>query len=452
MIGKNTRIRLVRISLALVALALCELRAQQIPSTPPPAADVGMPANYVNEDLPAWMRLGGEFRTRVEGRTAFSFKEGNDDAYALTRLRLSLDLLPESWFHAFIQGQDSRPIAIDPARATTSMMDYLDLRQAYVEFNSGGERRVRVTVGRQELLFGAGRLISPSDWGNVTRTFDAVRLTIVGDGSRVDIFAASVVSVRMRQFDKPLTPNNLYGVYGTFTKVVPKSTFEPYFLWKAVQRVTGEEKVAGDADIYTGGVRWVGLLPAGFDYAAEGGRQAGHYATDNVHAWAGYVIGRFLPSGMPLTPRFSAEYAYASGDQRARDGRVGTFDQLYPSSHGLRGITDQFGWRNIRNLRAGVEFKPYRKLRINLDFHSFWLASKYDGIYNTSGSLIVKAPASGAAHGDVGKETDVYVTDNYSERITLGAGCGHLFPGRFLKENSPGSSMSYPYGFVSYEF
>lgn len=38
------------------------------------------PASVFNDQIPRWLKLSGEFLTRGEGRTAFGFKEGNNDA------------------------------------------------------------------------------------------------------------------------------------------------------------------------------------------------------------------------------------------------------------------------------------------------------------------------------------------------------------------------------------
>lgn len=129
-----------------------------------------------------------------------------------------------------------------------------------------------------------------------------------------------------------------------------------------------------------------------------------------------------------------------------------TFDLLYPTSHGIFGITDLFGWRNLRHARASVEIKPYRRLGLNFDYHTLQLASRYDGLYNTSGSAIVKTPKSGALSTDVGQEADGYFKYDLRTNVNFGGGFGHLFAGAFLTQNSKGSDASYPYFFMSYLF
>jgi len=444
-----------RLSAALLLALLCPVVWGQDgagSSSDAPGAQAPSPLYYLNQALPSWLRFSGEFRDRAEGRTAYGFKAGIDDAYDLTRFRLNLEVAPKKWARVFVQGQDARALGIDPSHLNSTLKDALDLRQAYLEFKAGDKNGVSLRVGRQELIFGAERLVGALDWSNTARSFDAVRLGLTQGRAHVDIIAASVVAINMVSFNKHIPGQNLYGTYASFTDVVPKSTVQPYFLWKTLPHVKSEEGTPGRADIYTAGFRWVGSLPAGFDYAAEMAKQMGHYSNDDIVAWAGYWIIGYTVPGVPLEPRLSVEYDYATGDKAQGDGRIGTFDQLYPTNHSYYGIVDMEGWRNLRDFRSGINLVPHHKVKLTFDYNWFWLASAHDGLYNAAGVLIVKPPASGALHTDVGSEADIIFSYSPFPQVIIGSGFGHLFPGRFLKENSPGSGTSFPYGFLTYRF
>ena len=85
-------------------------------------------------------------------------------------------------------------------------------------------------------------------------------------------------------------------------------------------------------------------------------------------------------------------------------------------------------------------------------YSSLSLASKYDSLYNNSGSVLVKVPKGGALSTKVGNEADFYGTYDVNRRLQFGAGYGRLFAGEFLKQNSKGSNSSYPYLFMDYYF
>src|SRR5688500_17226077 len=61
------------------------------PVTPPSTPPVPTPPvlNRANEALPAWLRVRGEFRERIEGFDGLGFNDTREDLYYLSRLRLN---------------------------------------------------------------------------------------------------------------------------------------------------------------------------------------------------------------------------------------------------------------------------------------------------------------------------------------------------------------------------
>ena len=429
--------------------------APRATATPPaPDPDAGWtPATRVNSWLPHWLRVSGEFRNRDEGHTAYRFTSGKDDAYGLTRALLGFDISPARWLHGFVQARDAEVIGANPVNVTSSMKDVFDLTQAYVEFRNAENGWFSLKTGRQELVVGDERLIGKSNWSNASRVFDAVRLTLrsQASGVRFDAFASSVVKAYPTSLDRNQPGHNLYGLSLAANKLVPRAAVEPFVYLKTVPFVTGVDKVSGNERLYTSGFRLKGTIPGGFDYRMRYSYQSGHLANESVRAWGGYaVLGYTIPSR--LQPRFSMEYAYASGDKASGDRTLGTFDQLYPSNHGLRGVTDLFGGQNIVDLRPGFDFRPQRKTRLYFNVHNLSLASRHDNLYDNNGAVAVKAPKGGALSTSVGHEADIYGTYDVNRRLQLAAGFGHLYAGRFLQQTSPGASVSYPYGFLDYTF
>jgi len=433
-------------------------------SAPPRAADGDAgwtPATAINAWLPHWLRLSGEFRDREEGRTGIGFTPGNDDFYGLTRARIGFDVTPTSWLHGFVQARDSEVIGANPKNVTSSMKNVFDLNQAYVEFRNGDNGWFSLKVGRQELYFGDGRLVANSNWSNASRSFDAVRLSLGSDdvgswlhdiGAHLDIFAASVVVNYPTSLDQIQPGHDFYGVNLALTKIVPRMTIEPYVYLKTVPSVTGTNKTIGDERLYTSGLRVAGTVPGGFDYRFRYSLQTGNYAYNPIHAWAGYGILGYTIPGTRFEPRFSIEYNYASGNKSINSYHRDTFDLLYPTTHQWERITDLFGEQNIRDLKPGFDLKPTRKTRAYVVLSDLSLASRYDSLYSSTGSLLVKVPKGGAQSTDIGEELDVFGTYDVNRRVQIGVGLGHLFAGQFLTQNTAGASALYPYGFVDYNF
>ncbi len=422
------------------------LRAQSAAAQP-----VFVPSEALNKELPKWLRFSGEYRARVEGFTGGGFAD-NDDAYFLNRFRINMQIKPAAWLKFNFQGQDSRVFGKNQKPAAPPFQDTMDLRLAYVEIGDSEKKTFGLRAGRQELVFGEQRLVGHLNWTNTSRSFDAVRATVRGNGYRLDAFASSVVSAVDGEFNRALRTkaDNFHGLYGGIEKLVPKAVVEPYLFWRVTRGLRSEGLTPGNRDFKTVGFRWVGKLPAQFDYGTEIAGQTGSLSTDSIGAWAGHwVLGYTAKS--KFKPRFIAEYNYASGDENPTDGKRGTFDQLYPTGHDKYGLADQVGWRNIHQLRAGVEVKPSAKWTIVPNYHNYWLASATDSLYAASGAAIARK-IDGTAGTHVGQELDISTVYALNKQMQIGAGFAHLFPGEFLKKATRGHGYNSPYVMFTYSF
>ncbi len=416
------------------------------------ASLAGQPvSDQLNSEFPKWLRIGGEYRARAEG-FGNRLTDGADDGYLLHRLRLNVKLTATPWMKFFFQGQDARVFGNDRIPDAPPFTRPMDLRLGYLELGDPDARALGLRAGRQELVYGEQRLVGHTNWTNTARSFDAVRLTARHAGYRVDVFAASVVNLApAERFSRPQAGNNLHGIYGGMEKLVPQAVIEPYVLWRLQPRVRAETGAVASLDFKTGGVRWVGKLPAGFDYGAEMAVQRGALSRDDVRAWAGHWVLGYTVRKTAWKPRASAEYNYATGDKDARDGVRGTFDSLYPTAHDKYGLCDQVGWRNIHDVRFGVEAKPAKKLSVMANYHNWWLASATDWLYNASGSPLLRR-ADGSAGTHVGEETDLEGAWTVSKQMTISGGVGRIFAGGFLKKTAAGRGYTFPFLMLTWAF
>jgi len=415
-----------------------------------PAASSFSPSDELNRELPSWLRFSGDYRARLEGFAGGAFKQNNSDTYLLNRFRINVLIKPTSWLKFFAQGQDSRVFWKNQNPAAPPYQNTMDLRLAYVELGETEKGIFGLRVGRQELVYGDQRLVGHANWLNTARSFDAVRATFHYNGYRLDAFASSVVNPVDGTFDHHLPGNNFHGLYGGVEKLVPNAVIEPYVFWRLARNMAAETGGKGSLDSKTFGARWVGKLPANFDYGTEMAGQTGSLGIDSISAWAGHwVMGYTAP--FRYKPRFLAEYNFASGDHNPKDGKIGTFDQLYPTNHDKYGLADQIGWRNIRDVRAGVELKPRAKILVSGIYHNFWLASATDALYSAAGAVVARSTA-GTAGTHVGQELDGQVMYTMTKQVQIGGGYAHLFTGAFLNKTTQGKDYNYPYLQFGYVF
>jgi hypothetical protein len=407
--------------------------------------------SHVNQHLPSWLSFSGEYRMRVEGFDGGGFKADTRDAYALNRVRLNMRVSPTYWMRFQFQAQDAQAFGKNAKPDAPPFENTIDMRQAYAEFGKAEAPLFLLRVGRQELVFGEQRLIGHLNWTNTSRSFDAARLTLQHTRYKVDLFAASVVNLREGTADKSSGGNDIHGAYGSITKIVPNATLEPYVFWRLARGTKMEVGLPGKTDRKVYGARLAGKLPANLDYSVEMAGQAGSVGADNIRAMASHVTLGYTLASFKKKPRLVAEYNYASGDETPNDGVQQTFDQLYPTGHDKQGLADQVGWRNIHDIRTGIEYKATGKLTLTGFYHSWWLASRTDALYNAAGAAIVKV-ANGSAGRHVGQEADVQMTYTLNATTSIGAGYANIFPGTFLKNATPGKQYRLPYVMLTYSF
>ena len=394
------------------------------------------------EELPSWIQLGGQIRGRFEGVSGTSLLNEKADDYYASRIRMDLGIKPTSWLRFFAEAQDARVGAYNTSPAPSTLYNPIDFRQGYAELTLEGRPNVRFRAGRQELLFGGERLIGPADWG-ISRTFDALDMTVSAGRAKVDFIAGSSVLIDPTRIDRHKPGEHLYGAYGSIRRLLPGVNLEPYLLFKQNVIVKSETGKPGDALVISPGARASGTAPGRIDYTLEVVAQRGWYSSDRIVALGDSSVLGWTLVDNAVKPRVSVEYNYASGDAASKDGERNTFDQFYPSNHNYYGMLDQFGWKNMKNARAGFDFLPLKKLKVRSDFNEFYLATAQDGLYNSSGTSIALDRKATSAH--IGSETNTVGLYQYSKVWRFGAGFGHLFAGEFLKESKAPFGYTYPY-------
>jgi hypothetical protein len=411
-------------------------------TTAPPlrAADPAENRDLLNQQLPHWLSLGAAARFRAEGQHGVGFESGRNQDYLLERYRFDATIAPLHWLQFFGQVQDAR--AAWMPRQDGGVRDTFDLRQAYVHLGSEAGW-IEAKVGRQTMFFGSERVIGAGEWGNTARVFDAARLILHHNANRVDVFSSSVVANDADHWDHHQQGNNLHGVYASLGSPLPGSRVEPYLLFRTSPRILDELGQAGRYRSWTFGLRMAGKATSTLSYEVETIGQRGTVAGSHLSAWASTAQVQRQFRGLRWKPVLLGEWNYASGDHRRGDGVAGTFEQLYPTNHGIYGIADQIGRRNTINVRTGWWMRPASRLTLKTEAHYFWLADPHDALYAFNGAVSVPAVTTGAISREVGPEIDIIGDFHLSRHYDIGAQYGHLFPGEFLRTYSPGGGRGF---------
>ena len=409
----------------------------------------------LSPDQSVWLSLGGQVRERVEDYEEYLFGAPGpkqSDAYLLSRFRESADLHVTPYFRVFAEAKSAFALDRDLAGGRTpAYEDELDLQNGFADvmIPLGTEASVTLRGGRQELLFGAQRLVGVSDFTNVRRTFDgAGGIVKIGDWT-VTPFWAELVVVDPYRFNESTPDNKLFGAYTSGPLHFLPVNLDLYWL-DADNATASFNGTAGRERRHTlGGRTWSKIGATGLDFEVEGAAQFGTTGQGDIAAaMATGVLGYTVPIAS-VSPRIYLEFDYASGDGKP-GGNVGTFNQLYPTGHSFLGYIDYIGRQNIMSPSVGLTMTPLDNLTFSLQQYAFWRASDRDAVYNKSGAVLRPGTSTTARY--VGAETDLLATYTFTRHLLGTAGYSHFFTGEFIRNTGSSRDSDFLYSALQYTF
>ena len=376
--------------------------------------------------------LGGEYRIRYHNEQDHGLTRlaGLDNTFFLSRLRLYANLELGSYLRLYAEGIDAAITGNQlPARGIEE--DRSDILNLFFDLrHTVAGHALTFRAGRQELLFGGQRLISPLNWGNTRRTFDGFRLIDQFGDFNVSAFAVKPRIVFPTASNRADESVEFMGIYGTF-RGWAKNVVELYGL-----RLDESNGAAANFEFYTVGARVKGRH-ANFLYEVEGAYQGGEFgALDQSAGMFTAGVGYDLSGMLPWKPAVWAYYDWASGDGNPTDGDRGTFAQHFPLAHAYLGYMDLVGRQNTQSVSLRATVKPIDRLTVQLTGHIFRLDEARDALYNAGGGAI-RRDATGASGRDVGREIDLLARVAILPKLELAAGYSHFFAGDFVKATNP---------------
>jgi Alginate export len=420
-----------------------------------------------------YLSLGGSARERYEYFHNENFGAGTQDpnGYYLTRLFANADLHVGDALRGFVQLKssmiDGRAGGPRPQDA-----DEFDVQQAFVDsrlplgpWGTGGPQdAVTFRFGRQDLLYGAQRLIGPLDWTNVRRTFEGGKAILVTGNNQLDLFWVRPVVVEKEELNNGDGNTSFAGIYDTLALpgvlgAAAGSRLELYGLALNKTKTPAFETapaVSADSDTYTIGTRF-SAAPRPFDLDVEADYQFGQFNAGDLNAWSIAAEGGYTLAGAPFTPRLFLGFDYASGDSDRADRDRQTFNQLFPTGHLYFGYIDVIGRQNIIDVHPGVEVallknRAYAKsVTLRAEYHQFWRASTNDAVYNAAGG-ITRAAVAGNHERSVGGELDLLLNWQIDRHLSSYVGYSHFFTGAYIQDTGPGKDIDFFYAAMQFTF
>jgi len=383
------------------------------------------------------LSLGGSARLQYESLSNV-FEPFESDGYLLYRFTL----------HGDLRHRQSR-LFVDLQSATASWLnepsfldsDDLFFHQLFVEQKIDN---VALRIGRQELNYGIGRLVSVREGPNIRRSFDAIKVQLAAsDDWDIDFLWGRPVQQSFELFDNaPLTEDRtLAGIYSHGPGQ------EYYFLGYSDPSAKFQD-VVGREDRYTLGAHWFGEEKS-FDYDFELFYQFGNFDGQRIHAWSAASVIGYTFEEFPGQPRVGLSANIVSGDHSPFDNELNTFNALFPRGSYFGEIA-LLGPANLMDLHPGVSFEltPTLTLESRVDF--FWRQSLSDGIYTPSGTEILSAGSSRARY--IGAQPDIMLIYEPSEHWRVSLDHSVFFPGAFVKAMGETETIQFTQASLKYRF
>jgi len=432
----------------------------EAPKTAVPTAPVGLiPSSFKEFKIgDVKINFGANDRLRYEYRQDYYFgaaKPGNHDGLWYNRFRLNMNAAYQN-LTAFVEGLDSRER--ESEKRPKSQEDEFDLHQGYLKLSKPGNLPVSLTVGRQELKYGAERLIAAPTWSNNIRSFDAVKFTYNPASFDIDFFVGNEVLYQDDKFNPARWGKYLYGVYATY-KGIPGNVFDLYSINLTDKRhgitsVTDKNTTYKNSERYTVGTRGEGkIVSTNFDYGYEiayqlGKRDAvtkGTEESQDIRAYAVHTDVNYTFKDVQYQPMIKLEYNYASGDDNPKDDTSKTFDPVYQSTHGPYGLIDFFRWQNMEEFALFLDFTPIKdRMKGSLQYHRYNLAETKDAWYNGGGTKL-RYDKNGNASDYVGDEVDLVLNYKVSSFLNIEGGYARFFCGDYVKDTGSSDDADWFY-------
>jgi hypothetical protein len=409
-----------------------------------------------------YLSTGGQIRERYEYFNHNNFGAGAQDenGFTLNRILLDADLHLGPNLRVFAQGKSSLENGREGGPRQPDE-DQADIQQLFFDITiplpTGPKDSTTFRVGRQDLIYGAQRLISPLDWTNDRRTFEGFKLSTAIGHQTIDAFYVRPVLIEAEELNRGDDDANFWGVYDTIScpDLIAKgsaSKVEGYFLGLNKRKNT---TTPVDSDTYTIGAR-VYTNPKPWDLDIEGDYQFGQSGAGNISAYSLAAEGGYTLENCEFTPRFYLGFDIASGDQNPNNPNSQTFNQLFPLGHAYFGYIDVIGRQNIIDLHPGVESTLLKdktwakKVSLRADYHMFWRQSIDDAVYSAAGG--VQRADNGSDASTIGQELDLLLNWQIERHTLIYVGYSHFFAGSFIQQTGPSQDIDFFYAAAVFTF
>ena len=397
-------------------------------------------AKYVLLDArgDTWLTLGGETRARFErfDNNQWGEAPASDDGYLWHRTMAHTDVRagPGRAFVQLIAGY-ARGVGGGNGPADETGIDLLQ-GFADLRLDLGDAASLTLRGGRELVSLGSGRLLSTRYGLNIPQAFDGAHAIAVYGPLRIEAFHLRPVANGEDDFDDATSKaRRLDGIYATIAPA-PDIGVDAYWFGYANEQARFTRRTGREARD-TFGLRFFGRR-GDFGWDWEAIIQRGRFNGQRIRAWSLATETDWHSTAAPLRPRLRLRANIASGDSDPGDGRLETFNALFPSGKYF-GNLSPIGPRNFVNVHPSIDVELGSGVTVEIAVAAFWRARRGDGIYDVPGQLLRGAGENGARH--IGNQVEIAAAWQANPCLSFAASLSAFRPGAFLRETRPSRTI-----------
>ena len=401
---------------------------------------------YISLGREKWfLSVGGEIRYKYENylNPGFGTDAATPDGYILQRYLLHTDWHFGTHLRLFTQFQSGLEEGRNGGPRLTDE-DVADMHQAFVDVANSSHRFV-LRAGRQEVEFGAGRLLGESEGLNIRRAFDGFR--VIGKLRRWNWNSTLMRPVLIRPSTFAI-PDHKQLEWGTgFVRPRERGGWAIYYIGLDRKIAAFNGKIAREVAETIGTRIW--NREKVFDYDTDIIFQTGTFAGGHVLAGAMSSNDGLSFPKVRWKPRLGLRFDFSSGDTDRTATNLNTFNPLFPNPM-YSSLSALLGPSNVTDIGPTIRFAPDGKTSIGLESPFYWRSSLQDGIYGFAGNLI--RPGNRSTARFIGVEPGVTVDRSFTEHFSSSLAYFRFFTGDFLRQTLPGRNAGYLYAILTFRY
>ncbi len=397
------------------------------------------------------LSVGGEIREQLRSFHPYNWGDvpegyNENDLFLNQRYMVHADLKLNNTFRFFAQMNSNLTLGKDIVTGIDK--DALGIMQGFLEVNFPSAH-MSFRAGRQEMSYGAERMISTRDGPNVRQHFDGLRYLIQLKRTTVDFMVISPVINNTGVFDNSTNTNNLiYGTYWT-TSLTDNDKLDLYYLRNDLKEMCVYTDTVNESR-NSFGAR-LSNTSGPFIYDLEATWQTGTYDNSRLSAFHITSILGYRWQG-PMRPRIHIRGAIYSGNKDSTGKEYNYFRPV--SARPPVTVMAPIGPANIILLAPEGEIRVMDNVGLTVRYFAVWRYSKNDGMYNVGMNLMIReADEPGDPKGTFITSGGNAQIDYYVNRhLILSVSPGYFAAKEYISNTGTGKDNKVLFATVWYRF